>query len=976
MPFSRRTKILFCLIVLPLALIALLVVAAFVPAVQTAVARRVLAGQGEVARVAVGLSGAEVTGFSLNRPGLRVSSPSLAAAVPLLALTSGKVEVRSLVAHDLVIEIDPAALAAEAAKTPVAPATSPAPKPPFAGVLRAAKLPELSIEDVDISGVVRVAGASPIEATFALKADNFHPGQIGLLELKLKATTSGATLDSLITLRPTLGANGQLASLATALEAVATSAKLAQPARLRVQADVAAEGAGETYTVRVLGTEAALVELDARWAPGASDLPGRWKLALRDTDLAPFALGVTLPQFNFEGEGDLKLAGTEKIRLDGRFSLAADRLETVQAGTAKLPALGPIVLRAAFAVEAAPELVRVESFALRLIAKQPVLNIETRQPFTFAPKTGQITASTTERDLALVELLGVPTEWVRLFVPDLALAQPITGAFNFLPTPDGFTVTARTPLVLTGVAFGPSEKPLLALDAIRVEQIAVQQSATGLNATVGRLRLVSGPTDLLSAKLNVSVPKGGAPSASGELTAQLGALVLQPALRGKTQLSAGEAKVSFNATLADTVQATAKVQLSGLRAGSDPTVPVLPELALDAEVTRAPSGVLTAKLPLTVKNTAAARSSDLQIALTLTPGQPDIAIAATLASQLLYVPDLQAFAALAPAPAPAPSATPAPSEPAPAPAPATAPDAPLWAGVTGDVQLALARIVYAPGIEVLNTQGRIALTREALSLSRLQTVLGTGGALDLSGGLRWLAPTRSYDLSAQAAGRELAVGPLLKVLSPGQPVPLEGLYDFSGKIAGAGADPAAAAKSASAELRLAGRAGSIRAINLETNKYVKTGSALAGLAGLAGALTGNQQLSQRGNQLSALNAIAKAFSNLPYDELAVEAQRKADGTIELGNFSLLSPQMQLRGAGALGNLAGRTWLDQPLQLQLDLGARGDLARYFDALGLLAEQAAGSTEAYTPLTDPLVVDGTLRKVGTAQITRLLTRALGL
>ena len=76
-------------------------------------------------------------------------------------------------------------------------------------------------------------------------------------------------------------------------------------------------------------------------------------------------------------------------------------------------------------------------------------------------------------------------------------------------------------------------------------------------------------------------------------------------------------------------------------------------------------------------------------------------------------------------------------------------------------------------------------------------------------------------------------------------------------------------------------------------------------------------------------------------------------------------------------VAGRSFAEMPLNLKLELGAKGELAKNLEALRVLdapaAEAAAG---AYRAMSEPLVLDGTLRQIGTAQVSRLLTRALGL
>lgn len=969
MALSRRTKLLLILIGAPLALIAIVLIAALTPAVQTFAARKVLAGQGgDVERVSVGFGGASLAGLRIEQPGLKVAVPAFRADAPLTDLAGGKIDVRAFVAKDIVVELDPVAM--QAAQKPAQPAPEQKPAKPFDGVLNAVQLPELRVDGVDLSGCVRVLGAQPVDATFALTGGGIRAGQVGQLVLKVEAKAGLGSVVTTFTLAPKLGADGRLDALGAVAEAFATSKLLAQPAKLSAQVDITRQAVGEAYGLRLLAGESPLVELDTQWAPGAKELPGRWKIAVRDRDLAPFAMGLALPEFHLAGGGDLALIGADRARVGGALDFSADGLETLG-----LPKLGPIALSTKFGVEAGAKEARVESLQLDVKGATPVLAVQTLQPFAVALDTKKLAPARAGADLAAITLLGVPAERVKLFVPDLTLAGPVTGAWTVRPEGDGFAVSSSQPLVANGVAYASQGKPLVSFDAVRVEDLSVKQSSSGLAASVGRVRVVADGADILTLKLDAAQAPGAPLQAKGELRALLAKLADQPVLRGQTRLSAGQAAVDFDASVADALKAAAKIRLTGLRAAGAGD---LPEVAIDADVARDAAGVLTAKVPLTVRNAKAGRASDLALQATVTPAKNETNIVAKLASQVLYVEDLQAFAALAAAtPAPAPSASKPAAPQATAKAPAAAPAGPLWAGTTGDVELALDRVVYAPGIEVTNTRGRFAITRETAGIEALQTLLGTGGSLNLSGGLRWLPATKDYTLGAELKGQGIAIGPLLKVLAPAEAAKLEGTYDLSARVAGQGSDPAAAATGAAAELKLTGRQGVIRAINLETNKYARAGSAVSGLVGLAGALSGNAELSQRGAQLAALNSVARALANLAYDEIAIEAKRAADGSVEVGRISLLSPQLRLAGSGGLRAAPGLSFADMPMNLRLDLGARGELAQNLAALRVLAPAAEGApADAFAALVEPIVLDGTLKQVGTAQASRLLSRALGL
>ena len=988
---TRRRKLILWLVVAPVALLVLLVVAALTPAVQTFAVRRVLAGQGSVEHVSVGTGGARITGLHLDQAGVKVTVPSVQAELPLVAAAGGKIDVHALVARDVVIDYDPVAAADYAKKHPSA-AEDKAPATPFDGILKLARLPELQVNGLDFSGVLNVAGAVPLTANFTLTGGGVAAGKEGRIEFKVTARADKtADVVTTLTLLPTLDASGQLSALALKLDATANSSLLPKPVVLLAEAGVTREGDGEQWSLRLTSSGKQLVGLDSRWAPGTGPLPGHWKIDLTDSDMAPFLPFLVLPKLALAGGGDLALSGTDRLQISGDVKFDADALERLAVAPAyrpvvatlgmvgalesvnklKLPALGPVSLVTKFDVDASAAAASVKAFRLDVAAAStPVLAVESKQAFTYSPATQKVASSDPSAELISVRLLGVPPAWVSTFVPvpDLFLGSSITGAWSVRPEGDGVTIGTTSPLVLNAVRYGPADAPLALLDSVQVEGLRARVAPAGLEATVDKVRLVAGGADLVTVKLAASQKPGAPFVARAELGAQLAALADQPALRGQTRLSAGQALLVLDATVAETKKATGELRLLGLRAaGAD-----LPEVVVQADVTQDAAGLLTAKLPLRVENRTPKRTSDLELSATVSPGAAETRIVAKLLSQTLHVPDLQAFAALA-------SDAPAAARPATGPAkatPAKPAAAPLWKGVSGELALSLARIVYLPGLEIENTTGRLAITGDAISLEKLQALLGTGGKIDVAGALRWLAAGQSYTLAADVKGADVAVGPLLKALDPSAAVPLEGTYALSATVAGQGTDPGAAAAGAAADLHLSGKQGVLRALDLDANKYAKAGSTVAGLAGLAGALSGNAELARRGAQVTALNNVVRQFSNLAYDELSLAARRGADGAVEIGELRLLSPKLKLDGSGDLKNLPGRTLVQQPLNLKFQLGAREALARDLATLELLAPKAEGEAgDGYAKLADTVVLDGTLQKIGTDQLMRLLSRALG-
>lgn len=783
MPMTRRRKLLLLLVAVPLALVLLLVVAVFTPAVQTYVARSALSSQGTVQRVAVGSGGAAITGLSLEQPGVKISIPDFRVDLPVFSAVGGNIDLRALVARGVVIDYDPVEAARHAAENPSPIKPSP-PAGPFDGILRLVTLPKLQVNGIDLEGELRVSGPQPVTAKFALTGGGIAAGKAGLVELKITAQAD-RTSDVITTLVlvPTLDGAGQLSALALTLDATAKGFLLAAPATLRSEVNVTREGTGEAWSLRVIAREKALVELDTSWSPGATDFPGRWKFDLTDADLTPFVPFFALPSLALTGDGTLAVLGTERLQAAGKLDFAVDGLEVLG-----LPELGPITLNSRFDLDASAAEAKVNAFTLTLAAgTSPVLETGAKQAFSYAIPTGKIASARPADELLSIRLLDVPSAWVGLFVPELTLTGPVTGAWSVRPEGDGVALDSTAPFVVSGVSYGAPGEPLLALDAVRVEGLRVRQNSLGLEAAINKLGLVVDGAEMLTMKLTAGRETGQPLLAHIEVGAALASLVRQPALSGMTTLSAGRAFVVLDATAAESgaIDATGDIRITGLRANGPAD---LPDLHLQPVVKRSAEGVASLRLPLTVSTRDPVRVSDLNIDATITPARlpdGDLTVLVKLLSQVLHVPDLQLLGALVAEAAPA---TP-PVEDVPA---GDVPATPLWDGVTGEVSFALGRLVLMPGIEMLNTDGRLALTKEAISLEKFAAMLGTGGELGLGGVLRWFEATSSYAVEADVRGKDIPAGPLLRALNPSASVPLEGTYTLAGKLTGAGEDPAAA----------------------------------------------------------------------------------------------------------------------------------------------------------------------------------------
>ncbi|MBC8008838.1 MAG: hypothetical protein H7067_01915, partial [Burkholderiales bacterium] len=433
---SRRRKLLILLLVVPLLLVVALVVAVLTPAVQTFAVRQALGQDGSVERVSVGSGGAEITGLKLEQPGVNISVPSFKADLPLFGAAGGTIDVRGLVARDIVIDYDPVAAALAAADKPAA---EPAPPSgPFDGLLKAIELPPgLQINGLDLAGIVRVSGPQPATLDFSLTGGAVSAGKQGRFDLKLTAKAGSlGEVATTLALLPTLDPSGQLSALVIQLDAKAKGGFLQKETTLRTEAGVTRDGAGEAWSLRLFAADKALFALETKWAPGAARLPGTWKIDITDADLAPFVAPFALPSLTVSGAGALAVSGTERAKISGDFKLLADTLETLG-----LPALGPIALTSRFDIEASADEAKVNAFKLDLASgSTPAVAVEAKQAFSYALATGKLAPERPASELLSVNLLGLPAAWLQPFVPELTLGGAVTGAWSARPEGDGVAV--------------------------------------------------------------------------------------------------------------------------------------------------------------------------------------------------------------------------------------------------------------------------------------------------------------------------------------------------------------------------------------------------------------------------------------------------------------------------------------------------------------------------------------------------------
>jgi hypothetical protein len=401
----------------------------------------------------------------------------------------------------------------------------------------------------------------------------------------------------------------------------------------------------------------------------------------------------------------------------------------------------------------------------------------------------------------------------------------------------------------------------------------------------------------------------------------------------------------------------------------------LPSVALYLRADRAANGQIDAQAPIVITNSG--RKSDLTVGASVQVGKPGLQIEAQLKSEALYVEDLKLFSGLfASTAGVAPNAQPVTTTATTmSSTPAATSAGPLWANVSGELKLELKKVVYSPTFTVSDIGGAVKITPEAVSLAALRAVLGGEGTLKAGGSLSYDGKQAAapYGLKADVAVANFDPAPLLRGLDPTKPVAVEGKFDLTTHLAGRTLALEDFKESALGDVSLISRGGTLRALGVKAGNTASNVSKAAVVVGLFGALTGNNAATKLAEKGQAAADTITQLGRIKFDQLNVVVARGDKRDIVIKEITLISPNVRLAGSGKIAYAPGVPLVQRALAVDLQMGARDQLAGNLRTLRLLGD-GAGDDLGYLPLVEPIKLDGTLQSVGTAQLQRLIDRAI--
>ncbi len=974
---------------------------------QTWAARRVLAGHPEyhatLGRLAVGLQHAEVRDVRAEDAGAVVVLPALDIDMPLVsAAMKRQANIVRISAKGWTIDLQasPAApMASTTSANPSAnsPTSNPSPTPTpdkadqdsllknFQGVFSRLKLPvDFSLAEFDLEGEVILPAAagtpSPPHIKIALHGGGLAVGHDGNFAFDVSgAGLTGNAPVGEVALRGTFTAGMDTPRtfnrLVIKADASATGPQVSGPVRLQLNGSALRSSTGEAYILSVADGKP-LLDVRADFPGRGSKLTGTWNIDLHNTDLVPFAMGMRLPTFATTGSGNFETdSAAGETHVAGKLNIDASHLEQFNP---QLSAVGATHLGANFDFSNRGSALRVQQLDIELAGARPVLSVHALQAFEFDPTTGALNVADASHDLLALAVQGLPLAWAAPFLPGLSVTgDDIRGDFVAKASNGGVAFRSRTPLVLANVAVTRGSSPLIrALDASTT--FSADYTPQGWQAEFAPLTLKSGTASLLSVnfKLGQLVGKNQPVKATGHVDADLAALLAQPVLAGQSALRRGTATLDFvGAASTDKQEMQAKLVAQNLAADSKNSNVILPTISGNVNVSRSSTGQLNFQAPLVFDS--AGHRSDLQLAGVLTPQPNGAQFDARVTSTLLQVDELATLQELLPAPVAAekPGVAGASEKAASAsgatPSPAHAPDAaPPWAGLTGQVVLDLKQVLYTSNMKLTSVGGTLKIRANQVVLENVHSGLGDGSDVKASGTVSFTPKVAEpYALSADLALNNFDTGPAFRALNPGKPPTVEGRFTVTGQASGSAPTLGDFADRVHGKMQLSSHGGIFRALSADvTEKVQRAQGAISAIGGLFGS-----KVADYANRTTIVSDIAVALKEIHYDQLSVAATRDESLNINVDELNLISPEIRLGGTGRVSYKAGTPLVAQPLELTLQLGARGKTADLMKRSGLLA--TTQDSLGYAASSFPIHIAGTLESPDTSDLRNSLLKAAG-
>lgn len=594
-------------------------------------------------------------------------------------------------------------------------------------------------------------------------------------------------------------------------------------------------------------------------------------------------------------------------------------------------------------------------------------SVDLKQPMKLDLKTTTFAFANPESPAAVVKLGEIPLAWAEPFVAKSKLAGTFAGTALevSLRSVDDLSVNTTGPVVLQGVSATMDGKALVQALTLTTD-FKASKKGDAIGFDVRKLEVKQGDTALagltvagqakLGAKMTVA--------AKGSLDADVAALMKQPALAANATLASGLLTATFDATLADAIQATAVITGRKLVAKAENRPLGDLDVKLNATVKTDGSGTIT--LPVTLAY--GDRKSDVSIdgAFGKAAGRETFLFTGKIVSNQIIVDDFQPLAGLAPASEPAKTTAPAPRTPAPkAPAPAKPgrDTVPFWSAMNGKVEVDMKRIVYGKDYTITGVRGTAVVTDSKLSLDGLEGKF-KDKPFKIAGGLTFAAQqAKPYSLAGSADVKDFDLGAFLRASNPNEKPAVETVVTLSSKLNGTGANTDELFKDVFGKFEITGTKGIMYLLEKKGGAGTAVNLLSTGL-GILGAARGS-------DTATAVAEIAKLLNAVPFDSIKLHVERGADLKFKLTSLEVLSPDLRITGSGSVAATKTEDIQNAPMNIVLQLGAKAQLGYLLQRVRMLG--ATKDEKGYQLMSRTFNVGGTPSKPDSSSLWTILGEA---
>lgn len=678
-----------------------------------------------------------------------------------------------------------------------------------------------------------------------------------------------------------------------------------------------------------------------------------------------------------DGNGALLLSLTQSLQMsvdsfaeeaEVRAALNAElpRPGVFDARLLDMPALG---VQSAFDLSVTGERIRLnKADFLMTSGGQTVAELALKQSFQIG--SGQQMTG----DVMDLRLREVPLSWLKPFMPEgIALTgAPLSMDVAFKGEPDGrLLLESREPLQVGPISVSRDGQALLeSVSLIATPKLYVSEAQSyawelaGFQLQDRYGKLISGES---SGRMDSIENASGidAMEIETETTLDLGLTELsqQPFLRSRSSVLTGRARVHLKMDPEARYPYQVQCAIEGLSSREFPGQRQDYRFALQLQEPQ--SDVYALGLNLQAGSEGRPSSSAQMAAQYRVDSEPlafDFDLSGPLITQrdigiLLSALSPRADASDSQAPSAQPDVAPPTRSTARSASEGTAVVPPPWSGLNGPFKLRVDTLVLNSGQTIENFRAEGQVSEPLLALNSLNASFGQGRA-EGQGAIRFkAAEAKPYQI--ESTFRFRGVDPSIFADRRSKPFPVRGQFGGDLSFTGAGRTLERALENAEGDLGINGRDGVLTAFEVDRSKQI----------GLIGAGLLGDQLNRPG--IAALAQTIPYFENIPFETFTLQLTRGADRNVLIPKLQFKGENVLLNGSGFIAATRLREILDQPLDLTLELGAKGKLIGYLEKLELLGSET--TTDGFRRWATAIEIGGTLGDPDTSALQGMLSAA---